>query len=485
MNKYRYGFNFENSYLNLPEIFYKTITPEPVFAPAPVVFNRSLAERLGLDADALLVDEGLEILSGNRAPDGAAMLSQAYAGHQFGQFTMLGDGRALLIGEQTAPDGKKFDIQLKGSGRTPFSRGGDGRAALGPMLREYIVSEAMQALGIPTTRSLAVVITGDDVIREKALPGAVLVRVASSHLRVGTFQFAFAGGTTADLKALADYAIVRHCPEAFKAQNPILELLNTVIDRQAFLVALWQSIGFVHGVMNTDNMAVSGETIDYGPCAFMDAYNPEIVFSSIDYYGRYAYKNQPEITKWNLARFAETLLPLLDTNEQKALVLARSALDSFDGRFVRYYLDKMRKKLGLFTEEANDFDLINRLLSVMKDSHVDYTDTFLDLTLSRNNGMMQNPDYCAWFARWQKRIKRQPQDGNAVFALMKSSNPAVIPRNHRVEDTLDKAVDGKDFNALTQFLSALADPYAHTPGQTVYADLPSPNAPPYKTFCGT
>ena len=433
------GFRFDNSYLSLPKMFYRIQKPETVKSPALAIFNRPLAKQLGLDADALFSSEGVQILAGNRMPPGAALLSQAYAGHQFGQFTMLGDGRALLIGEQQTPDGKKFDIQLKGSGRTTFSRGGDGRAALGPMLREYIVSEAMHALGIPTTRSLAVVTTGETVAREKELPGAVLVRVASGHLRVGTFQYAFAAGAQSDLKALADYAITRHFPKALKARNPVLDLLKAVINRQASLIAQWQSVGFVHGVMNTDNMAVSGETIDYGPCAFMDGYNPDTVFSSIDTQGRYAYQNQPSAAAWNLARFAETLLPLLDSDEQQALLAARDALSKFPALYKRHYHAVMRGKLGFFTNEPKDAGLVQALLEAMRLSRADYTNTFLELTYKSGGGLMQTPAFAQWHARWQKRLELQPQSKDEVQDRMKSFNPAVIPRNHKVEEALAKA----------------------------------------------
>ena len=480
------GFRFDNSYLSLPKMFYRTQKPEAVKSPASAVFNRQLAKRLGLDADALFSGEGVEILAGNRVPSGAAMLAQAYAGHQFGQFTMLGDGRALLIGEQKAPDGEKFDIQLKGSGRTPFSRGGDGRAALGPMLREYIVSEAMHALGIPTTRSLAVVTTGETVAREKELPGAVLVRVASSHLRVGTFQYAFAAGSQSDLKALADYAITRHFPKASKAKNPVLELLKEVINRQASLIAQWQSVGFVHGVMNTDNMAVSGETIDYGPCAFMDVYNPDTVFSSIDSQGRYAFHNQPSMAAWNLARFAETLLPILDSDEQQALKMARDALLEFPVQFKKKYFAIMGGKLGLFTEESDDAGLVEALLEAMQRSRADYTNTFLKLTFKRDGGrLMQNPAFAQWHARWLKRLELQPQGKDEIQERMKSFNPAVIPRNHKVEEALAKAETEGDYSGVIQLCAVLSNPYDHTPEQAVFAQPPPDNNPPYKTFCGT
>jgi uncharacterized protein YdiU (UPF0061 family) len=480
------GFRFDNSYLSLRQMFYRIQKPETVKSPALAVFNRPLAKRLGLDADVLFSSEGVEILVGNRVLPGAALIAQAYAGHQFGQFTMLGDGRALLIGEHQTPDGEKFDIQLKGSGRTTFSRGGDGRAAIGPMLREYIISEAMHALGIPTTRSLAVVTTGETVTREKELPGAVLVRVASGHLRVGTFQYAFAAGSQSDLKALADYAINRHYPKAAQAGNPALELLNEVISRQASLIAQWQSVGFIHGVMNTDNMAISGETIDYGPCAFIDAYNPDTVFSSIDTRGRYAYKNQPSMAEWNLARFAETLLPLLDSNEQQALKLARDALSKFPSRFKQNHHAIMCGKLGLFTDKPEDAALVEALLEAMHRSRADYTNTFLDLTFKSDGGsLMQNQEFAQWHARWLKRLELQPQGKNEVQERMKSFNPAVIPRNHKVEEALDRAETEGDYSGVMQLCAVLSEPYAHTPEQAAYAQPPTKNDPSYKTFCGT
>lgn len=373
--------NFDNSYVHLPEGFFSKQDPTDVKNPKLVVLNKSLAESLGLDIDYLKNDDGVAVLAGNRTPNEAYPISQAYAGHQFGHFTILGDGRAILIGEHIDKKRERFDIQLKGSGRTPYSRGGDGRAALGPMLREYIISEAMHGLNIPTTRSLAVVTTGEGVFREAKLPGAILTRVSSSHIRVGTFQYAAKYLGEEDLQLLADYTILRHYPDIISDDDRYLSFLKEVINRQAKLIAKWQLVGFIHGVMNTDNMLISGETIDYGPCAFMDAYDPETVFSSIDIHGRYAYKNQPVFASWNLARFAETLISLLDENEEIALEMANEALSNFNVLYKKYWLDGMRRKIGLFNEKPEDESLINELLGIMEKYKADYTNTFRSLTL--------------------------------------------------------------------------------------------------------
>lgn len=381
----------------------------PVESPKLIIFNRLLASSLGLDVESLDSDEGAQIFAGNSIPEGAEPLAQAYAGHQFGNFNMLGDGRALLLGEQITPQGERVDIQLKGSGRTPYSRGGDGRAAVGPMLREYIISEAMYALGIPTTRSLAVVSTGENIIRETERPGAILTRVASSHIRVATFQYAARWGSIDDLRALAEYTLHRHFPDVAQAENRYLLLLQEVIKRQAALVAQWQRVGFIHGVMNTDNMAISGETIDYGPCAFMDAYNPSTVFSSIDRQGRYAYGNQPYIAGWNLARFAETLLPLLHEDEEQAVQLAQDAIAQFSELYHHHWLQGMRAKLGLLDEESEDEALIKELLELMEKHSADYTNTFLALTFDRLEGtaLFGTPEFAEWHERWQARLDRQ------------------------------------------------------------------------------
>lgn len=484
------GWNFDNSYAaQLPDLCYTKLNPTPVRSPRMAVFNGKLAELLGLNAQALRGEEGAEIFAGNRVPEGAQPLAQAYAGHQFGYFTMLGDGRAILLGEQIAPDGERFDIQLKGAGRTPYSRGGDGRAALGPMLREYIISEAMHALGIPTTRSLAVVTTGEEVYRETgSLTGAILTRVAASHLRVGTFQYAARWGERADLEKMAAYALQRHYPGvADSSDNPALALLQNVMERQASLIAKWQLVGFIHGVMNTDNMAISGETIDYGPCAFMDAYDPATVFSSIDRQGRYAYGNQPYIAAWNLARLAESLLTLLHEDEDEAVRMAERELESFNAQYQRHWQAGMRAKLGLQTAEADDEALMRDLLTMMQQHHADYTNTFLALTAGEPERAAMNGsgDFARWLERWEERRAREPGDREASRQLMRSSNPAVIPRNHRVEEALAAAVDEGDYSVLNRLLAALSDPYAHTADQAAYAEPPAPSACAYKTFCGT
>ncbi|WP_184320440.1 protein adenylyltransferase SelO [Geobacillus subterraneus] len=481
------GWTFDNRYARLPERFFSRVSPTPVRAPKLAVLNRSLAAELGLNEEALRSEAGVAVLAGNRIPDGAEPLAQAYAGHQFGYFTMLGDGRAVLIGEHVTPSGKRVDIQLKGSGRTPYSRGGDGRAALGPMLREYIVSEAMHALGIPTTRSLAVVTTGEAIRRETELPGAVLTRVASSHLRVGTFQYAAQWGTKEELRALADYALERHFPGGEETENRYLFLLEQVIARQAALIAQWQLIGFVHGVMNTDNMTISGETIDYGPCAFMDTYDLKTVFSSIDTEGRYAYGNQPYIGGWNLARLAESLLPLLNEDEKKAVALAQEALDQYPTLYHRHWLDGMRAKLGLAEAQEGDGGLIADLLRLMEQYRADYTNTFRALTLGEYTGMalFDASEFREWHERWQTRLSQDSVSREEAYERMRLHNPAVIPRNHRVEEALAAAVDDGDYSVMERFLEALADPYAYSLKQAEYAELPPPSHRPYRTFCGT
>jgi uncharacterized protein YdiU (UPF0061 family) len=488
------GWNLDNSYARLPNSFYTRLDPTSVPSPKLAVLNERLAESLGLEVSALRSQEGVATLAGNRVPEGATPIAQAYAGHQFGHFTMLGDGRAILIGEQITPSGERFDIQLKGSGPTPYSRGGDGRAAPGPMLREYIISEAMHGLGIPTTRSLAVVTTGETIIREAILPGAILTRVAASHIRVGTFQYAAARGASEDLRKLADYTLARHYPEVEETDpDRYLGLLRGVVGRQAALIAQWQLVGFIHGVMNTDNMAISGETIDYGPCAFMDTYNPATVFSSIDRRGRYAYLNQVPIGAWNLARFAETLLPLLHDDEAKAIELAKAEIDGFAERVRRIWLTGMRAKLGLSNEEPQDEAMVDGLLKLMQKYEADYTNTFRALTLGRMEGavLFETTEFAEWRRQWDERSGRQPEQQGTITStttqaqLMRSSNPAVIPRNHRVEEALEAAVEQGDYSVMERLLAALADPFAHSPEQEEYAKLPAPSSRPYRTFCGT
>lgn len=481
------GWNFDNSYARLPESVFTRLNPTPVRSPKLIILNRPLATSLGLNVESLQSNDGVAVFAGNRIPEGALPLAQAYAGHQFGHFTMLGDGRALLLGEQLTPQGERVDIQLKGSGRTPYSRRGDGRAALGPMLREYIISEAMHALGIATTRSLAVVTTGEAIIRETEQPGAILTRVAASHLRVGTFQYVSQWGTVEELRTLADYTLQRHFPEVDADENRYLFLLQEVIKRQAVLIAKWQLVGFIHGVMNTDNMALSGETIDYGPCAFMDDYDPETVFSSIDTYGRYAYGNQPSIAAWNLARFAETLLPLLHDEEDQAVKLAEDAISDFSELYHRNWLAGVRAKLGVFNEEPQDKSLIEDLLSMMKKYRADYTNTFRALTYDKpeDTVLFGTAEYAQWHERWQARLGRQQESEASSQQLMRNSNPAVIPRNHRVEEALEAAVKQGDYSVMERLLDVLSSPYAHSPEQADYCTLPEPSTRPYRTFCGT
>ncbi|EPY2271710.1 protein adenylyltransferase SelO [Clostridium sporogenes] len=481
------GFNLENSYASLPKIFFTRQSPSYVPSPKLAVLNYPLITSLGLNAQVLQSADGVDILAGNKTPERAIPIAQAYAGHQFGHFTMLGDGRALLIGEHITPLGERFDIQLKGSGKTPYSRGGDGKAVLGPMLREYIISEAMNALGIPTTRSLAVVTTGESIIRETKLPGAILTRVAASHIRVGTFEYVSRWGTVEELRALADYTLQRHFKGEDDKENPYLFLLQEVIKKQAELIAKWQLVGFIHGVMNTDNMAISGETIDYGPCAFMDAYDPETVFSSIDLYVRYAYGNQPSIAAWNLARFAETLLPLLHINENEAIKIAENAISDFTKLYKRNWLSGMRAKLGIFNEELEDEQLIEGLLNMMQKYGADYTNTFYALTFDNieDTILFGKMEFDNWYKLWQERLTRQEESKISSKQLMKSSNPSVIPRNHRVEEALEAAVKEGDYSVMDKLLDALSKPYDHSKEQDYYSKLPESSTCPYRTYCGT
>jgi uncharacterized protein YdiU (UPF0061 family) len=481
------GWTFDNSYAQLPEVFYVRLNPVPVREPKLVVFNKPLAQSLGLIPEVLQGEEGAVVFAGNRIPEGAEPLAQAYAGHQFGYFTMLGDGRAILMGEQITPTGERVDIQFKGSGKTPFSRNGDGRAALGPMLREYIISEALNALGIPTTRSLAVVTTGEPVFRETPLQGAILTRTAASHIRVGTFQYAAAQDNPDALRTLADYTLHRHFPDLAAAENPYLALLQAVMERQASLVSRWLLVGFIHGVMNTDNMALCGETIDYGPCAFMDAYDPNTVFSSIDQNGRYAYGRQPQIAQWNLARFAETLLPLIHEDQQKAVSLATDAVSGFPDTFRQFWLAGMRAKLGLSNQEADDSALVEDLLDGMQRHGADFTNTFRDLASGSlpEASVFQASDFKAWFERWQARLKRQSDSREASRRIMNTHNPAVIPRNHRVEEALAAATEQADFSVMENLLEVLSHPYQDPPEEAGYHLPPPPSAEPYRTFCGT
>jgi len=482
-----FGWNFDNSYIRLPKVFYDGLNPVPVRIPKLVAFNRSLSLTLGLNNRALDSAEGTAVFAGNSIPEGAEPLAQAYAGHQFGYFTMLGDGRAILLGEHLTPEGERFDIQLKGSGRTPFSRQGDGRAALGPMLREYIISEAMHALGIPTTRSLAVVTTGEPVYRETPLQGAILTRVAASHLRVGTFAYVAALRDTESLRAIADYSIHRHYRELAGDANPYLSLLYAVTKRQAKLVSQWMQVGFIHGVMNTDNMSLCGETIDYGPCAFMDSYDPATVFSSIDQHGRYAYGNQPSIAHWNIARFAETLVPLLDDTPQRAVSLANEAISSFPDTYRLHWISGMRAKLGLFNEEPGDEELAEALLTCMKRNGTDTTNTFRDLASQTlpDTPVFRGPGFSQWYEMWKARLKRQAQSWEESRNRMRAHSPAVIPRNHRVEAALEAAVERDDFRVMERLLDVLSHPYEDRPETAEYRQLPPSSNKSYQTFCGT
>ncbi|NUC17494.1 YdiU family protein [Bacillus mycoides] len=481
------GWNLEHSYTTLPQSFYTEIPPTPVRSPELIKLNNSLAISLGFTPEELKKEAEVAILAGNAIPEGAHPLAQAYAGHQFGHFNMLGDGRALLIGEQITPSGERFDIQLKGSGPTPYSRRGDGRAALGPMLREYIISEAMYALDIPTTRSLAVVSTGEPIYRETKLPGAILTRVASSHIRVGTFQYAAARGSIEDLKALADYTIKRHYPEVESTENPYVALLQEVIKRQASLIAKWQLVGFIHGVMNTDNITISGETIDYGPCAFMDSYNQGTVFSSIDTQGRYAYGNQPYMAAWDLARLAESLMPILHEDEEVALKIAQDEISKFSVQYENNWFLGIKKKLGLFSNEEQDQSLIEKLLKAMEKYKADYTNTFRALTDTtlENAPLFESPEFKEWYELWQSRLERQKESQDDAYKLMKNNNPVIIPRNHRVEEALEAAVKDGDCSVMEKLLQALANPYEYSQEQADYCTPPVPSNRPYRTFCGT
>lgn len=481
------GWRFDNSYSRLPDLLFTPVQPATVPAPQLVILNHRLADDLGLDVSRISQEATASLFAGQELPSGSRPIAQAYAGHQYGHFTMLGDGRAILLGEHRSPSGQLVDIQLKGAGQTRFSRGGDGRAALGPMLREYIISEAMFALGIPTTRSLAVVTTGEPVYREGRLPGAILTRVAASHIRIGTFEYlAATRHDESNLRVLADYAINRHYPELADSPSRYGEFFRAVMDRQAALIARWQLVGFIHGVMNTDNMAISGETIDYGPCAFMNAFNPDTVFSSIDHRGRYAYCNQPAIAQWNLARFAETLLPLLAPQQEQAIAIATELLGEYPALFEQYWLVGMRAKLGLEKAEAGDLELAQSLLTWMQNTRSDFTNTFRDLSVdeSPTGERYDDPDFRSWHSGWQLRLSREGRSTTLAHATMREVNPAVIPRNHQVEEALAAAEEHDDLSVLHRLLAALAKPYAADIDSAMYRE-PSPDDGSYRTFCGT
>lgn len=470
---------FNNSYTHLPSSLFSRLNPVPVASPHIILLNDRLAHQLGLDFSELSEHDLAALCSGNVLPEGAVPIAQAYAGHQYGHFTILGDGRAILLGEHLAPDGQRVDIQLKGSGRTPYSRQGDGRAALGPMLREYLISEAMHALGISTTRSLAVVATGEAIFRGTELPGAILTRVAASHMRVGTFEYAAMQNDIELLKAITKYTINRHYPHLSHSENPALELLKAVMEKQIILITDWMRVGFVHGVMNTDNMTISGETIDYGPCAFIDAYDSKAVFSSIDRYGRYAFGNQANIAEWNLSRFAEALLPLFDADQATAIKMAEEVLGSFSALYQKQYLSMMRNKLGLLGEENEDNILINDLLVWMQEKKADYTNTFYSLV----RGNFLNND--SWHQRWQNRLARNQQSREVSLAVMRANNPAVIPRNHKVEEVLKAASEEGNLIPLNRFLEVLSKPYDDEHPDLAEYQTPSKSKCTYQTFCGT
>ena len=478
------GWHFDNTYSKLSNTFKENIKPTPVHDPELVILNEELASTLNLDFSKTDKKKLAEIFSGNSIPEETNTIAQAYAGHQFGHFTMLGDGRAVLLGEHLVNNDNRFDIQFKGSGRTSFSRGGDGRAALGPMLREYIISEAIHSLNIPTTRSLAVVKTGEKVVRENLLQGAILTRVASSHLRVGTFQYIAATQNIENLNTLVDYTINRHYPEIKTSNSKALDLLNLVMEKQCQLVINWMRVGFIHGVMNTDNMAISGETIDYGPCAFMDHYDPKTVFSSIDKFGRYAFSNQPPITKWNLARFAECLIPLIDKNEDTAIKLATDLIDNFQNIYEDKWLNMMRDKLGLFGEDKNDKKLINDLFNWMEKNKADYTNTFCNLMDVNSDEIYKNNDFINWKNEWKKRSELNNSTKEKQSKLMKSNNPIVIPRNHKVEEALAEADKGS-LDKMKKLLAILKNPYDNQNNIEEY-QTPAPSSnEKYQTFCGT
>ena len=479
------GWCFDNTYYKLPNSFKENIKPIPVKKPELIILNKNLTKELNLDFSNLNNKEISEIFAGNSLPKGSNSIAQAYAGHQFGHFTMLGDGRAVLIGEHLSKKKDRYDIQFKGSGKTAFSRNGDGRAALGPMLREYIVSEAMHNLSIPTTRSLAVVKTGEEVIRETPLHGAILTRVALSHIRVGTFQYIAARQKKNELETLLNYVIKRHYPNIENSKNKAIDLLKTVLDKQIDLVVNWMRVGFIHGVMNTDNMSISGETIDYGPCAFMDTYDPKTVFSSIDQMGRYAYCNQPIITKWNLSRFAECLIPLIDQDQNKAIQLATEIINTFEKKYEEKWLNMMRDKLGLFGTDEKDKFLILDLLTWMHQKKIDYTNTFchlMNFKIQKNKNYEDNI-FQNWKKRWQKRLSTNNNTPEKYIKLMRSVNPLVIPRNHKVEEVLHEA-NQNNLKPINQLLEILNNPYTEQKNIIEY-QIPSISNEKYQTFCGT
>jgi uncharacterized protein YdiU (UPF0061 family) len=487
-------FQFDNTYARLPDRFFARQAPTPVTAPRLIKINTGLARLLGIDAEALTSIDAVAALAGNQVPAGAEPIALAYAGHQFGGFVpQLGDGRAILLGEVVGSDGQRRDIQLKGSGPTPFSRRGDGRAAIGPVLREYVVSEAMAALGIPTTRTLAAVTTGEPVYREVALPGAVLTRVAASHIRVGTFQYFAVRRDVEGIRQLADYAITRHYPELRTTERPYASLLQSVAERQARLVARWLLVGFIHGVMNTDNCSIAGETIDYGPCAFLDAYDPSKVFSSIDHHGRYAYANQPAIAQWNVARLAETLLPILDSDEDRAMAAAQEAVNGFAGHFEKAYVGGLRQKLGLTVAQPDDMALAQDLLDRMTENAADFTLTFRRLADAIDPAgddsvgqLFRDPaTFREWAPRWRDRLAMEPVNAEARRDTMRAVNPAFIPRNHRIEQAIFAAVTSNDYGPFERLVRVLERPFDDQPHAADLAEPPASGEEVRQTFCGT
>lgn len=488
--------NFDNSFARLPARFYQLLAPTPVAAPAAIRVNRALALELGLDPDWLASAEGTAFVAGNQVAPGSEPLAAAYAGHQFGSFNpQLGDGRAILLGELRRADGQRVDLQLKGAGRTHWSRGGDGRSPLGPVLREYLVSEAMATLGVPSTRALAAVSTGETVFRDRALPGAVLARVAASHIRIGSFEYFAARKDVEALNILVRYTLERHYPSRADAENPALALLESAIGAQASLISRWQLLGFIHGVMNTDNMLLSGETIDYGPCAFMDAFNPDTVFSSIDHGGRYAYRNQPGIGHWNLACLAQALVPALHDDAEQAVALAQGAVDSYGDLFLEAHTAGLKAKLGLAEDRPDDAALIEDLYTLMAAEATDFTLTFRRLADLASPGTAGDQDcgtlyalppaFDAWLARWQQRLAAEAVDPGTRQAAMYQANPIFIPRNHLVEAAIAAATDRGDFGPFHALVDRLADPWNWAAGDRHFALPPEPGQRVYQTFCGT
>jgi serine/tyrosine/threonine adenylyltransferase len=474
------GWKFDNSYTQLSQNIMSRTLPTKVKSPKIVIVNYELAKQLGLDFSSLNNEELAQLFTGNEIPKGSDPIAQAYAGHQFGHLVILGDGRAIVLGEHITPTNQRYDIQFKGSGRTPYSRGGDGKAALGPMLREYIISEAMYHLNIRTTRSLAVATTGENVMRETVLPGAILTRVAESHIRVGTFEYVAIKKDLTTLKKLLQYSVNRHYPEIKDLDKQAPEFLKLVMERQIDLITDWIRVGFIHGVMNTDNMAISGESIDFGPCAFMDHYDPKTVFSSIDHHGRYAFANQPVIAQWNLARLADAILPLLDEDQNKAIEVGEKIIESFNEKYEKKFHEMMKKKLGLITDETEDAVLIKELLDAMEKNKLDYTNTFRELM----NENITDENLKDFYSKWKIRIDKQNRDKQEVLTLMRKNNPVVIPRNHKVEESLKEAHKG-NLLSLNNLLNALKDPYTERGDLMLYQQPAPDNEKKYKTFCGT